>query len=128
MADDTMRSAVRKGRFEVPAVAPIVRRLGRDVAGVVVVLGAETGGIERRLMRHADGFVSVRRMGVDDVCVDSLNVSVAAGLVFAEVTRPLQDEVEKVEVPTVESIESVETEESVESVEVVDGKDEDRLF
>ena len=92
MPDDSLMSMRRKARFVIPAAKPIL-------AG----LRGEKAGIDRALLRHADAYVSVRRGGPDSVHVDSLNVSVAAGLIFAEVTRNLEEStvttVEEVIVP-----------------------------
>ena len=91
MPDDSLLSMRRKARFVIPTAKPILDGLGSETQPVLVILGGEKAGIDRALLRHADAYVSVRRGGPDTVHVDSLNVSVAAGLIFAEVTRKLTE-------------------------------------
>jgi 23S rRNA (guanosine2251-2'-O)-methyltransferase len=56
----------------------------RDLRGrVALILGGEGSGISRLLREACDGLVSIPTKGR----LDSLNVSVAAGVLFYEVTR-----------------------------------------
>jgi tRNA G18 (ribose-2'-O)-methylase SpoU len=77
----------KRDQFVIPTSEPIASSLKHEGQPVLVILGGEKAGIDRALLRHADAYVSVRRGGPDTIRVDSLNVGVAAGLVFAEVTR-----------------------------------------
>jgi 23S rRNA (guanosine2251-2'-O)-methyltransferase len=56
----------------------------RDLRGrVALILGGEGSGISRLLKEACDGLISIPAQGR----IDSLNVSVAAGILFYEVTR-----------------------------------------
>ncbi|MCL2264984.1 MAG: 23S rRNA (guanosine(2251)-2'-O)-methyltransferase RlmB [Treponema sp.] len=56
----------------------------KDLSGkVALVMGSEGGGISRLLRERCDGFVSIPSSGR----IDSLNVSVAAGILLYEVRR-----------------------------------------
>jgi 23S rRNA (guanosine2251-2'-O)-methyltransferase len=55
-----------------------------DLRGkTAIVLGGEGGGISRLLRENCDAMISIPSLGR----VDSLNVSVAAGVLFYEVMR-----------------------------------------
>jgi 23S rRNA (guanosine2251-2'-O)-methyltransferase len=55
-----------------------------DLSGrVCVILGGEGGGLSRLLAEKCDGLISIPSLGK----IDSLNVSVAAGIIMYEVTR-----------------------------------------
>lgn len=57
---------------------------GTDLSGrVAIVLGSEGGGLRRLVREHCDGFVSIPQRGH----IDSLNVSVAAGIIMYETRR-----------------------------------------
>jgi 23S rRNA (guanosine2251-2'-O)-methyltransferase len=56
----------------------------KDLTGrVALILGAEGAGISRLLRESCDGLLAIPRSGH----IDSLNVSVAAGILMYEVTR-----------------------------------------
>jgi 23S rRNA (guanosine2251-2'-O)-methyltransferase len=64
----------------------------RDLRGrVAIILGGEGMGISRLLRESCDGMVSIPSQGR----IDSLNVSVAAGVLFYEVMRQRKDHGEK---------------------------------
>jgi 21S rRNA (GM2251-2'-O)-methyltransferase len=69
---------------ETPALDKIVHHDGQPI---LLVLGSEERGIQKDLLWHAHGFLNIRRSGEDSVGVDSLNVGVAAGILFTELTR-----------------------------------------
>ena len=56
----------------------------KDLRGrTAIVIGSEGGGISRLLRENCDAFISIPSLGR----IDSLNVSVAAGVLFYEVMR-----------------------------------------
>jgi 23S rRNA (guanosine2251-2'-O)-methyltransferase len=56
----------------------------RNLRGrTVIVLGGEGGGISRLLRENCDAMIAIPSLGR----IDSLNVSVAAGVLFYEVIR-----------------------------------------
>ena len=62
---------------------------GRDLRGrTAIVLGGEGTGISRLLRENCDAMIAVPSLGR----IDSLNVSVAAGILFYEVTRQRRTE------------------------------------
>jgi len=58
------------------------KKLGGRTA---IILGAEGTGISRLLMESSDGIISIPSLGR----IDSLNVSVAAGVIFYEIRRQI---------------------------------------
>jgi 21S rRNA (GM2251-2'-O)-methyltransferase len=51
---------------------------------VILLLGSESSGVPEELTRLADATVSIERMReTDEAGIDSLNVSVAAGIIFS---------------------------------------------
>jgi hypothetical protein len=55
---------------------------------LILMLGGESKGIERHLMKHVDAFLTIRPFA-DTIAVglDSLNVSVASALILSKVMR-----------------------------------------
>ena len=59
----------------------------KDLTGkVVLIMGSEGSGLSRLLKETCDGMVSIRTSGK----IDSLNVSVAAGVLLYEARRQRQ--------------------------------------
>jgi 21S rRNA (GM2251-2'-O)-methyltransferase len=78
----------KKEQLVVGQEEPVLKKLlQRDGQPVLVVLGGEERGVRKDLLWNVNGYLSVPRKGVDSVGVDSLNVGVAAGIIFAELTR-----------------------------------------
>jgi tRNA G18 (ribose-2'-O)-methylase SpoU len=61
--------------------------------GVLLVIGGEDAGVPEKYAEMANSFITMSRSKPDALGVDSLNVSVAAALIFSEFarTRPVGD-------------------------------------
>lgn len=55
--------------------------------GVLLVIGGEDAGVPEKYAEMANSFITMSRSKPDALGVDSLNVSVAAALVFSEFAR-----------------------------------------
>jgi 21S rRNA (GM2251-2'-O)-methyltransferase len=75
---------------DVPAVKPVMSYAKNSKQPVLIVLGGEQIGVDTKVARMADVWVTIGRKGEDTVGVDSLNVGVAAGVVFAEMGRVVE--------------------------------------
>lgn len=78
-----------KPRLTIPTMSSVLTHLEKPSQPILLVLGGEQEGISYDFCRFMNAYVTIKRNNVDELGVDSLNVSVAAGLIFAEVTKDL---------------------------------------
>jgi 21S rRNA (GM2251-2'-O)-methyltransferase len=73
----------KDGTLTVPTFSPV------KYSSAILVLGGEGKGLRKSLTYHAYAFVEIMpKMDVNECGVDSLNVSVAAALLCADMLRP----------------------------------------
>jgi 21S rRNA (GM2251-2'-O)-methyltransferase len=110
----------RKTVVNVPALEPVMSHAKSSKQPVLIVLGGEQVGVDARVARMADVWVTIGRKGEDTVGVDSLNVGVAAGVVFAEMGRDVGAYVstEKNDDVQIESTEVMADKSEVEGLEI----------
>jgi 21S rRNA (GM2251-2'-O)-methyltransferase len=76
-------------RLTIPTMSTVLTHLESPSQPILLVLGGEQEGISYDFCRSFNAYITIKRNNIDELGVDSLNVSVAAGLIFAEVTKNL---------------------------------------